>query len=177
MFFTKKCNYFSWATRWNHLFLSQSQYKQSYCTLKFQSSNPWVVSEGVFLFRIDSHKRGSRLSSITKMWFELLINLRQVSFKCIWKLNMSYDCNISNTCDISMRFWKCFKYSEILNTLDFTESQHSRSGRSSYLGNWTCLMIVISLTLMIFQWGFGNLCYDEYRGTFVWSLQKSDCGL
>ena len=54
---------------------------------------------------------------------------------CIWKLNMSYDCNISNTYDISMRFWKYFKYSEILNTLDFTESQHSRSGRSSYLGN------------------------------------------
>ena len=24
-FFTKKCNYFSWATRWNHSFLSQSQ--------------------------------------------------------------------------------------------------------------------------------------------------------
>ena len=23
--FTKKCNYFSWATRWNHPFLSQSQ--------------------------------------------------------------------------------------------------------------------------------------------------------
>ena len=40
------------------------------------------------------------------MWFELFINLRQVSFKCIWKLNMSYDCNISNTYDISMRFWK-----------------------------------------------------------------------
>ena len=114
------------------------------------------------------------------MWFELLINLRQVSFKCIWKLNMSYDCNISNTYDISMRFWKCFKYSEILNTLDFTESQHSRSGRSSYLGNWTCLMIVISLTLMIFQWGFGNLCYDEYRGdicliftkVWLWTLNN-----
>ena len=25
MIFTKKCNYFSWATRWNHSFLSQSQ--------------------------------------------------------------------------------------------------------------------------------------------------------
>ena len=25
MIFTEKCNYFSWATRWNHSFLSQSQ--------------------------------------------------------------------------------------------------------------------------------------------------------
>ena len=33
MFFTKKCNYFSRATRWNHSFLSQSQYKECFGSL------------------------------------------------------------------------------------------------------------------------------------------------
>ena len=34
MFFTKKCNYFSRATRWNHPFLSQPPLKGYFGTLK-----------------------------------------------------------------------------------------------------------------------------------------------
>ena len=37
MFFTKKCNYFSQETRWNHPFLSQSQRKGCNCSLKLTS--------------------------------------------------------------------------------------------------------------------------------------------
>ena len=33
-FFTKKCNYFSWATRWNHSFLSKPPLKGCSDTLK-----------------------------------------------------------------------------------------------------------------------------------------------
>ena len=33
-FFTKKCNYFSWATRWNHSFLSKPPLKGCFGTLK-----------------------------------------------------------------------------------------------------------------------------------------------
>ena len=36
-FFTKKCNYFSWATRWNHSFLSKPPLKGCFGTLKLIS--------------------------------------------------------------------------------------------------------------------------------------------
>ena len=40
-FFTKKCNYFSWATRWNHSFLSKPPLKGCFGTLKL-SGEFWL---------------------------------------------------------------------------------------------------------------------------------------
>ena len=44
MFFTKKCNYFSQATRWNHSILSQSQLKWCFGTLNlyFYQKENWL---------------------------------------------------------------------------------------------------------------------------------------
>ena len=41
MFFTKKCNYFSRATRWNHPFLSQPPLKGCFGTLKLTDGFYW----------------------------------------------------------------------------------------------------------------------------------------
>ena len=41
MFFTKKWNYFSWATRWNHPFLSQLPLKGCFGTLKLTDGFYW----------------------------------------------------------------------------------------------------------------------------------------
>ena len=41
MFFTKKCNYFSWPTRWNHSFLSQPPLKGCFGTLKSSGGFIW----------------------------------------------------------------------------------------------------------------------------------------
>ena len=45
MFFTKKCNYFSRGTRWNHPFLSQSQWKGCFGTLNLYF---YQIDNGLF---------------------------------------------------------------------------------------------------------------------------------
>ena len=53
-FFTKKCNYFSWATRWNYSFLSKPPLKECFGTLKLSGHVLLSVLYSAFKIAIKS---------------------------------------------------------------------------------------------------------------------------
>ena len=78
MIFTKKCNYFSWGTRWDHPFLSQSQYKGCFGSLN----------------EVEQLSLEMSIIFLVKIWIQsvrtpLLMGLRQKWMNpscCPWKL-------------------------------------------------------------------------------------------
>ena len=107
MIFTKKCNYFSRGTRWDHPFLSQSQYKGCFGSLNEveQLSLEMTI---IFLVKIWIQRAGT----------PLLMGLRQkwmIPFCCPWKVVKFFGKEHANKSSINrvmlglswkIKFWK-----------------------------------------------------------------------
>ena len=82
MFFTKKCNYFSQATRWNQSFLSQSPLKGCFGTLKLTDGIywHWLYLKICVLMNLWNHWSHCHLSLLSKICINIKRKCRKNSF-------------------------------------------------------------------------------------------------
>ena len=131
-FFTKKCNYFSWGTRWDHSFLCQSQYKGCFGSLN----------------KVEQLSLEMSIIFLVKIWIQsartpLLMGLRQKWMNpscCPWKLvtffGKEHDNWFRNSGVIIGRSWTIKSIIFLVNfsKLDFSTSSYHNSTNIGPIG-------------------------------------------